>query len=88
MERTRGPFLGSLDNYHPRKAVYIQDRGFDSFEDNMIKLAINQKSGLACKLWPALLFFRLLENWMGGPKSYTETTPGPSSKVQLVQIQG
>lgn len=48
MERTRGPFLGSLDNYHPREAVYIQDRGFDSFEDNMIKLAINQKSGLAC----------------------------------------
>ena len=50
MERTRGPFLGSLDNYHSRKAVaaYIQDRGFDSFEDNMIKLAINQKSGLAC----------------------------------------
>ena len=48
MERTRGPFLGSLDYYRPRKAVYIQDRGFDSFEDNMIKLAINQKSGLAC----------------------------------------
>ena len=49
MERTRGSFIGSLDNFHPRKAVYIQDRGFDSFEDNMIKLAINQKK------WPGLL---------------------------------
>ena len=45
-------------------------------------------------MWPGFLAmtraFILYITWKlnGGPKSYTETTPGPSSKVQLVQIQG
>ena len=39
-----GPFLESPDNLRARKAVvvYIQERGFNSFADNMIKLSVNK----------------------------------------------
>ena len=39
-----GPFLESLDNWRARKAVvvYMQDRGFNSFASNMIKLSVNE----------------------------------------------
>ena len=42
---TRGPFLKSLDNKRARKAVvvYMQDKGFNSFASNVIKLSVNEK---------------------------------------------
>ena len=38
-----GTFLESPNNQRARKAVvvYIQDRGFNSFASNMIKLSVN-----------------------------------------------
>ena len=43
-----------------RKAVvvHIQDKSFDSFADNMIKLSLNKQNRLVCQLGPALFFFR------------------------------
>ena len=40
----RGSFLESPDNYRARKAVvvYKQDRSFNSFASNMIKLSVNE----------------------------------------------
>ena len=41
---TRDPFLESPDNWRARKAVfvYMQDRSFNSFASNMIKLSFNE----------------------------------------------
>ena len=40
----RGLFLENPDNQRARKAVvvYMQDRGFNSFASNMIKLSVNK----------------------------------------------
>ena len=44
MLEPRGPFLESPDNKRARKAVvvYVQDRGFNSFASNMVKLSVNE----------------------------------------------
>ena len=49
--QTWGPFLESPDNLRARKAVvvYMQDRGFNSFASNMIKLSVNETK------WSSLL---------------------------------
>ena len=41
---SRGPFLESSNNWRARKAVvaYMQNRGFNSFASNIIKLLVNE----------------------------------------------
>ena len=52
----------------------MQDRGFNSFAFNMIKLSVDEKKKRAvCSPGPALLFFVFrFENLMSGPKSYRD----------------
>ena len=47
----RGPFLESPDNQRAGKAVvvFVQDRGFNSFASNLIKLSVNETK------WSSLL---------------------------------
>ena len=58
-----------------RKAVvvHIQDKSFDSFADNMIKLSLNKQNRLVCQLGPALFFFRFWFDYLvSGSKSYRD----------------
>ena len=51
--------------------VYVQDRGFNSFESNMIKLSVNETKWSSCSPGPALLFFIFRFQYLiSGPKSY------------------
>ena len=64
----RGPSLESPDDYRARKAVvvYMQDRGFNSFASNMIKLSVNDTKWSSLP-GPALLFFIFrFENLISG----------------------
>ena len=53
--------------------VHIQDKSFDSFADNMIKLSLNKQNRLVCQLGPALFFFRFWFDYLvSGSKSYRD----------------
>lgn len=58
-----------------RKAVVvnIQNKSFDSFPDNMMKLSLNKQNRLVCQLRPALFFFRFWFDYLiSGPKRYRD----------------
>lgn len=58
-----------------RKAVVvnIQNKSFDSFPDNMMKLSLNKQNRLVCQLGPALFFFRFWFDYLiSGPKRYQD----------------
>ena len=78
--------LEGPDNWRAPKAVvvYMQDRNFNSFASNMIKLSVNEKNEVFCWPEPALLLILLFrfEYLISGLKSYRDFgQTGPWSVV-------
>ena len=64
--RSRGPFLECPDNFMgPKSCVCIQDKSFNNFENDTIKLSDNEAKSPVCELGTVLLFNRISD-----PRSY------------------
>ena len=93
LQEPESPFLESLHNWRARKAVavYIQDRGFNSFASNMIKPSVNETKwsslitlGRTCAL---ILYILDLNIWSRARKIPGLSRKGPPGP-EILSVQG